>query len=117
MSTTVTTPTSAPTSDWQLADEKHPRQACLEIRLRQQVYILPYFRFTYAEGTTSLLRIFFATHSVAITGHGLGVLHSALAAHRIISITEPTENDAKFRVGPGITSMAVTELETEQDQE
>ena len=113
----MTTPASAPNSDWQLVDEKHPRQACLEIRLRQQMYVLPYFRFTYAEGTPSLLRVFFASHSVAITGHGLGVLHSALAAHRIISITEPAENEAKFRVGPGITSMAVTELKSEQDQE
>jgi hypothetical protein len=113
----MTAPTSAPDSDWQLADEKHPRQACLEIRLRQQVYILPYFRFTYAEGTSSLLRIFFASHSVAITGHAIGALHSALAAHRVISITEPTENEAKFRVGPGIMSIAVTELEAEQDQD
>jgi hypothetical protein len=117
MSPTATAPTSAQDSDWQLADERHPRQACLEIRLRQQVYILPYFRFTYAEGTPSLLRIFFASHSVAITGHGLGVLHSALAAHRVLSITQPTENDAKFRVGPGITSIVVTDLEAGQDQD
>ena len=117
MSTTATAPTSAQDSDWQLADERHPRQACLEIRLRQQVYILPYFRFTYAEGTPSLLRIFFASHSVAITGHGLGVLHSALAAHRVLSIAQPTENEAKFRVGPGITSIVVTELEAAEDQD
>ena len=117
MPTTPTVQTSGRNSDWQLADEKHPRQACLEIRLRQQVYILPYFRFTYAEGTPSLLRIFFASHSIAITGHGLGPLRSALAAHRVISITEPTENDAKFRGGAGITSIAVTNLEPEQDQD
>lgn len=103
-------------NDWQLADDKHPKQPCLELHLHEQTYALPYYRFIYSEATPGLIRAIFASHSVLIEGRGLRALHSALAAQRVISVTEPTAHEARFRAGPGITSIIVTHLQ-DQDEE
>ena len=118
---TATIPGSASASeDWQFAAENSSKPVSLVIKLRRQAFILPWFRFIYAEGNHEQLKLQFASHTVAVTGHGLTALLVAIAAQRVLHISEPTENEAKFGVrgpdagpyrGPGITAIAVEEIE------
>jgi hypothetical protein len=106
--------------DWQLAGEDGAKKpASLVVQLRRRAYVLPYFRFIYAEGDNSLVRIAFTSHTVTVTGHGLAALLAALAMNMVVRITQPTENEARFGVrgpasgkyaGPSITDISVEEL-------
>jgi hypothetical protein len=114
------TPESASVSeDWQLAadDLKSPS---LVVALRRSAHIFPWFRFAYAEGDNSLVKIAFATHMVTVSGHGLAALLADLAGQRVLRIIQPTENEAKFGVrgagsmrqsGPGITDISVEAIQ------
>lgn len=104
--------------DWLLAEDGK-RPASLVIQLRRKTYVLPWFRFAYAEadGQTGAL-IAFASHMVNLEGWGLSSLMAGVAGHRVVRIIEPTESEAKFGVrglnaaqyvGPGITKLTVVE--------
>ena len=106
---------SASVSDWTLAKDEH-KAVSLIVHQRRSSLVLPWFRFVYAQGDDSTLQLIFATHLVAIGGDGLGPLLEAAAAQRVLSITEPTQSEAKFNVrgpnagdhqGPAIHSITV----------
>jgi hypothetical protein len=83
--------------DWQLASEDGGKKpAALVVQLRRRAYVLPYFRFVYAEGDNGLVKIAFASHMVTITCHGLAPLIAALAMNVVVRIIQPTENEARF---------------------
>jgi hypothetical protein len=106
--------------DWQLAGEDGGKKpASLVVQLRRRAYVLPYFRFIYAEGDNSLVRIAFTSHMVTVTGHGLAALIAALAMNVVVRIIQPIENEARFGVrdaasanycGPSITDITVEEI-------
>jgi hypothetical protein len=88
--------------DWQLADDDGPKPPSLVVQLRRRVYVLPWFRFVYAEGDNAQVQVAFASHMVTITGNGLAALLAALATQRVVRLIQPTENEAAFGVrGPG----------------
>jgi hypothetical protein len=114
MSSTNTNNTAS-VSDWMLAKDEH-RVVSLIVHQRRSSLVLPWFRFVYAQGDESKLQLIFATHLVSIEGEGLAPLLEAVAAHRVLSVTEPTQNEAKFGVrspnagehdGPAIHSITV----------
>jgi hypothetical protein len=119
MSTSNSGPELA-SEDWQLAGEDGGKKpASLLVQLRRRAYVLPYFRFIYAEGDNSLVRIAFASHIVTVTGHGLTALIAALAMNVVVRIIQPTENEARFGVrgpglakysGPSITDITIEEI-------
>jgi hypothetical protein len=103
-----------------LAAENSSKPVALIIELRRQVFVLPWYRFVYAEGTQEQLKLQFASHSIAISGYGLAALLVPIAAQRVLRISEPSQNQAKFGVrgpdaeahrGPGITEIVVEESE------
>jgi hypothetical protein len=106
--------------DWQLAGEDGGKKpVSLVVQLRRRAYVLPYFRFIFAEGDSGLVRIAFASHMVTVTGHGLAALIAGLATNAIVRIIQPTENEARFGVrgptlakyaGPSITDISVEEF-------
>ena len=99
MSSTNTNNTAS-ASDWTLAKDEH-KAVSLIVHQRRSSLVLPWFRFVYAQGDDSKLQLIFATHLVSINGEGLGPLLEAAAANRVLSVTEPTQNEAKFGVrGP-----------------
>jgi hypothetical protein len=120
LSTNINSVPELASEDWQLAGEDGVRKpAALVVQLRRRAYVLPYFRFIYAEGDNGLVRIAFASHIVRVTGHGLAALLAALAMNTVVRIAQPTENEARFRVrgvgmakysGPSITDISVEEF-------
>jgi hypothetical protein len=99
MSSTNTNNTAS-ASDWTLAKDEH-KAVSLIVHQRRSSLALPWFRFVYAQGDDSRLQLIFATHLVSIDGDGLAPLLEAAAAQTVMSITEPTQNEAKFGVrGP-----------------
>jgi hypothetical protein len=105
--------------DWQLASEDGAKKpAALVVQLRRRAYVLPYFRFIYAEGDNSLVRIAFTSHVVTITGYGLAALIPALAMNLVVRIVQPTENEARFGVrGPGVakhSGASITDITVEE---
>ena len=118
MSATTLPGSDSVSEDWQVAADNSSKPVALIIELRTQVYILPWFRFVYAEGTQEQIKLQFASHVIAISGHGLAALLGPIAAQRLRRISEPTGNEAKFGVrgpdaaayrGPGITEIVVEE--------
>jgi hypothetical protein len=106
--------------DWQLADSDAAKPASLVIELRRQVYVLPYFRFVFAEGDDSRVRIAFASHFITIAGTGLAALLEAMAGNLVVRIVQPTGAEASFGVrgahanrqhGPAITEITVEQPE------
>jgi hypothetical protein len=92
----------------------------LVVQLRRAAFVLPWFRFLYAAGDNTRLELVFASHTVTIAGHGLVALLTAAAGQRVIRLTEPSDNEAKFGVrgpsaeayrGPAISSITVTKFE------
>jgi hypothetical protein len=105
-------------SDWEIAAVDTPRPASLVIQLRREVFVLPWFRFGYAQGNNTHVVIVTGSHHVQIEGWGFASLLAGLAGHRVVRIIEPTENETKFGVrgenaakyvGPGITKIGVSE--------
>jgi hypothetical protein len=124
MSTTTVPVSELVSEDWQLAEENNDRPTNLTVHLRRRTHILPYFRLICAEGDDSQVLISFASHSVKITGHGLEALLAALSTQSVVSLIQPTENEAKFGIrgpnaikidGPAITGMAVVRTEDEKE--
>jgi hypothetical protein len=101
MSASTIIPESALVSeDWQLAEDGH-KPASLVVQLRRGMQILPWFRFVYAEGDNTQVKIAFQSHMVNINGNGLAALLAAIASQRVVRIIQPSENEAKFGVrGP-----------------
>ena len=90
--------------DWQIAESDAFKPASLIVQGRQRTWTFPWFRYVWAEGTASEIKITFVTHMVTITGYGLTVLWAGVADQRIIRVTQPSENEAKFAVrGPNST--------------
>jgi hypothetical protein len=120
MSTNINSGPESASEDWQLAGEDGSKKpASLVVQMRRRAYVLPYFRFIYAEGDNGLVRIAFASHIVTVTGHGLAALIAALAMNGVARISQPTENEARFGVrgvgmakysGPSITDISVEEF-------
>jgi len=88
----------------------------LVVQLRRFAYVLPWFRFVYAEGDDSTVLIVIGAHMIKVEGYGLSALLCPLAGHRVARLIQPTGNEAKFGVrgldaesvsGPGITSISV----------
>jgi hypothetical protein len=105
--------------DWQLEEKLGSRPASLLVQLRRRTHVLPWFRFVYAEGDNSQVKIAFASHMLTVSGHGLAALLEALAAQRVMRLIQPSENEAKFGVrgghsakydGPGILDITVEEI-------
>jgi hypothetical protein len=105
-----------PDSDaWLLSPEDAARPFSLIVQQRQLISVFPYIRLVWAEGSDNKIEICFATHTVAVSGHGLTILLTALAEHRIVRLVEPSANEAKFRnVGPTITSISIRVPEKEE---
>ena len=120
MSTNINSGPELASEDWQLAGEDGAKKpASLVVQLRRRAYVLPYFRFIYAEGDNGLVKIAFASHMVTVTGHGLAALLAALAMNVVVRIIQPTENEARFGVRgsgsaqysrPSITDITVEEI-------
>jgi hypothetical protein len=110
---TVTTSAWA-SEDWQLETNADLKPTHLVIQLRRRAHVFPWMRFVYAEGDDGLVKIAFATHMVSVSGQGLSALLAALAAHQVVRIMQPTENEAKFGVrgqhAGSYTGPAVTEI-------
>ena len=96
------------------------------IQLRRGAHIFLWFRFAYAEGDNSHVKIVFDTHSVSVSGHGLAVLLAALTTHRVVKLIQPTENEAKLGVrgdsqdryaGPAVTSITVAVNGDDEEEE
>ena len=113
------TASASASKDWVLAKDEH-KAVSLIVHERRSSLALPWFRFVYAQGDDSTLQIIFATHLVTISGDGLGPLLEAVAANQVVSVTEPTQNEAKFGVrgpnldehtGPAIHSITVQKFE------
>jgi len=118
MSSTNTNNTAS-ASDWTLAKDEH-KALSLIVHQRRSSLALPWFRFVYAQGDDSRLQLIFATHLVTINGEGLAPLLEDVAANRVASVTEPTDNEARFGVrgpdageheGAAIHSITVEKLE------
>ena len=101
--------------DWQI-DESDTKPPSLAVQLRKSAYVFPWFRFVYAQGDDSAIMLAFASHRVAVRGHGLTALLAAASALRVVRIMQPMENEYKFNVrgpgaqpytGPGISSITV----------
>jgi hypothetical protein len=112
----MSVPTELASNDWQVVeDEVSKKPSALVVQLRRRAYVLPYFRFAYAEGDNTLVKIAFASHAVTVTGHGLAALLAALAMNVVVRIIQPSENEARFGVrgaaannsGPSITDITV----------
>ena len=100
MSTTSMPGLALVSEDWDLAEDGH-RPASLLVQLRRSMYVLPWFRFVYAEGNDSKAQLDFGEHTVTVTGSGLEALLEAVSSHRLIRLIQPTQNEAKFNVrGP-----------------
>jgi hypothetical protein len=120
MSASTIIPESALVSeDWQLAEDGS-KPASLIVQLRRRLHILPWFRFVYADGDNSLVKLAFASHGVTVTGHGLAALLAAVAGQRVLRLIQPTENEAKFGVrgpaaskysGPSIDDISVEQFQ------
>jgi len=91
-------------SDWQM-DEGDTKPTSLVVQLRRSAYVLPWFRFVYAGGDDARIQIAFASHLVAVTGHGLAPLLAAVSTQRVVRVIQPTTNEANFGVrGNGTTN-------------
>ncbi len=108
--------TALVSEDWQLCGDGDTKPLALVIQLRRRAYVLPWFRFVYADGDNVQIQIAFASHLVTIAGNGLAALLTALATQLVVRLIQPTENEAKFGVrgpgsarydGPGITDITV----------
>jgi hypothetical protein len=108
-----------PSEDWQLETDPHSKPVSLLVQLRRSTHILPWFRFVYAEGDNSQVKITFTSHLVTVNGFGLAALLVALAAQKVVRLVQPSENEAKFGVrgegssksaGPGISDITVEAL-------
>lgn len=104
--------------DWQLIKEGVSKPTSLIVQLRRRAYVLPYFRFLYAEGDNAQVEIAFVSHLVSVSGNGLAALLAALASNVVVRLIQPTESEASFGVrgagsvkytGPSITDIAVEE--------
>lgn len=104
--------------DWQLIEEGGSKPTTLVVQLRRRAYVLPYFRFLYAEGDNALVKIAFVSHLVTISGNGLAALLAALASNVVFRLIQPTESEASFGVrgarsvkysGPSILDITVEE--------
>jgi hypothetical protein len=112
--------TELASEDWQVVKEDGKKPVSLLVQLRTRAYILPYFRFVYAEGDNSLVKIAFASHLVTVTGSGLAALLVALASNVVVRIIQPTENEAKFGVrGPSASKhngVAIHDISVEEPE-
>jgi hypothetical protein len=111
--------TALVSEDWELA-EKDFKPAAVMIQQRKGVTVLPWFRFVYADGDNSRVEMCFASHLVAVTGGGLAALLLAVANQRVVRLSEPTGNEARFGVrglganshnGPAIHEITVHKFE------
>lgn len=112
--------TELASDDWQVVKEDGKKPTSLLVQLRNRAYILPYFRFVYAEGNNSQVKMTFTSHLVTVTGNGLAALLAALASNAVVRIIQPTENEAKFGVraanagrftGPAVDNITVVAFE------
>ncbi len=119
MSAALSSTTQLASEDWHLIDEGGSKPNSLIVQLRRRAYVLPYFRFVYAEGDNSLVKITFTSHLITVSGHGLTTLLFALASNIVVRLNQPTENEARFGVrgsisahysGPSITDITVEEI-------
>jgi hypothetical protein len=119
MSASTIVPESALVSeDWQVAEDGQ-KPASLVVQLRRSVHILPWFRFVFAEGDNTQVKIAFQSHMVTISGNGLAALLAALG-QRVLRLIEPSENEASFGVrgsaaskysGPAIHNISVEQFQ------
>lgn len=93
---------------WQIAEEERPLALC--IQQRRCAWIFPYIRLAWVEGNNSEVRMVFATHVVQLSGHGLAALLTALLSQSVVRIVEPTEAEAQFAAGRGVSSVVVSVL-------
>jgi hypothetical protein len=119
MSIALIPPSELASEDWQLADDGAAKPTALVVQLRRQAFVLPYFRFIFAEGNNSVVRIAFASHMVNVSGEGLAALLPAFASQSVIRIIQPTDTEANFGIrgsdsarieGPCILDITVEEF-------
>jgi len=79
-----------------------------------QVYVLPWSQFLYAEGTGEEVHAVFSTHDVVVKGHDLSSLLADFAAQQIMLLKEPPRTD-KFtsREGPRVSGVDVRRVGTD----
>jgi hypothetical protein len=110
--------TALVSEDWQLCGDGDTKPLSLVVQLRRRAYVLPWFRFVYAEGDNAQIQIAFASHLVTVSGNGLAALLTALATQLVVRLIQPTENEAKFDVrGPGAARYhgpAITDITVEK---
>jgi len=109
--------------DWQLVAEGH-RAASLIVERPRKLLVLPWCMFASASGESSRVKVRFAPNTtVIITGKRLDTLLQAVAEYRLLRITQPTGNEAKFdyRSGSGVQTgrptISTIEIEGEDADE
>jgi hypothetical protein len=86
--------------DWQLADPGE-RAMSLTVVWNRSTRIYPWYRFTRATGTPRSVEMDFGGDLITVVGNRVHTLFPAIAAQRIISLIQPTENEVKFDVRLG----------------
>jgi hypothetical protein len=115
----MSTASALVSEDWEIHDGPYKAEA-LQIRLRRDTFVLPWFRFLFGHGTDGQVELRFGNLLVTVQGHGLTALMDAVSTQRVSRLILPTANEAAFNVrgeqadpydGPAITSITVEEVE------
>jgi hypothetical protein len=86
--------------DWELA-EPCERAMSLTVVWNRSTRIYPWYRFTRATGTPRSVELDFNGDLITVVGNRVHTLLPAIAEQRLISLTQPTENEVKFDVRLG----------------
>jgi hypothetical protein len=86
--------------DWELA-EPGERAMSLTVVWNRSTRIYPWYRFTRATGTHGSVELDFGGDLITVVGNRVHTLLPAIAEQRLISLTQPTENEVKFDVRLG----------------
>jgi hypothetical protein len=96
----VTEVPDSTSEDWELT-EPGERAMALTVIWNRSTRIYPWYRFTRATGTPRSVEMDFGGDLITVVGNRVHTLLPAIAAQRVISLTQPTENEVKFDVRLG----------------
>ncbi len=111
------TPASAIRPAFETVKETDAKPSALIVDTYDASFVLPWYRMEFAALVGSTLQITFTSHIVAVTGHNLRQLLSTVASHRLVSLSSPTQNEARFAsgAGPRIESVSVAEIDPDSE--
>jgi hypothetical protein len=98
--------------DWARRTDALETPLALQVTLLKHSYVFPWSQFLYAEGGNDEVRLTFTTHDVLVKGSSLNVLLTAISAHGVALIQEPTRL-GRFTTGAGpyICEISVNKIE------